>query len=373
MDPIRLSWLLARRDWRAGELRLLAAALVVAVAAIASVGFFVDRMKGALGQQARQLLSADLVVASDGPLDPAIAAQAERLGLTLARTVSFPSMAIAGSSSKGGEPPALLASVKAVSDRYPLRGTVRVARAPDGPDESASGGPARATAWVDPALLAGLGLAPGDTLRLGDSAFAVERLIVVEPDRGAGFASLAPRVMIALDDLEATRLVTPLSRVTWRLLARGEPARVAEYEAWLKTRLPRGARVETLEGGRPELRATLDRAQQFLALVSLLSALIAAVAIAVAARRFAQRHLDGCAVMRALGLVQGRLFAALLLEMLWLGVAAGAVGSQFGWAGHLALVELAGPAILVQLPPPSPWPAVQATLAGLLLVLGFAA
>ncbi|MFM1987720.1 MAG: hypothetical protein RJA99_677 [Pseudomonadota bacterium] len=370
MHPIRLSGLLARRDWRAGELRLLAAALVVAVAAIASVGFFVDRMKGALGQQARQLLGADLVVAADGPPGAELEAQAARLGLVVARTVSFPSMAIAEAP---GAPPALLASVKAVSEGYPLRGTVRVARAADGPDEPAAGVPARGTVWVDPALLAGLGLAPGGTLHLGESAFRVERLVVVEPDRGAGFVNLAPRAMIALEDLDATRLVTPLSRVTWRLMVRGEPVRVAEYEAWIKSRLPRGARVETLEGGRPELRATLDRARQFLALVSLLSALIAAVAIAVAARRFAQRHLDGCAVMRALGLVQGRLLAALLLEMLWLGLAAGALGSVLGWLGHLALVALAGPAIVLQLPPASPWPALQATLAGLLLVLGFAA
>jgi putative ABC transport system permease protein len=373
MDPIRFSWVLTRRDWRAGELRLLAAALVVAVAAIASVGFFVDRMKTALNQQARQLLGADLVVASEAPLAEAIEIAASARGLQLVHTVSFPSMAIAEPAGIKGDAPSLLASIKAVSGGYPLRGTVRVAEREGGPDAAATGVPERGTVWVDPALLSGLGLAPGGRLQLGEASFRVERLITLEPDRGGGFVNLAPRAMIALEDLPGTRLVQPASRITWRLLLAGPPAAVAGYEAWLKTQLPRGARVETLEGGRPELRATLDRAQQFLALVSLLSALIAAVAIAVAARRFAQRHLDGCAVMRALGLSQGRLLVALLLEMLWMGLAAGTVGALIGWVGHLALVALAGPAIMLRLPPSSPLPGLQAMLAGLLLVLGFAA
>jgi putative ABC transport system permease protein len=374
MDPIRFSWLLTRRDWRAGELRLLAAALIVAVGAIASVGFFVDRMRSALGLEARQLLGGDLVIASDAPLPEALAAQATTLGLRVASTVNFPSMAIAAAPpGSDAAPPSLLASVKAVSEAYPLRGALRVASAPGAPDAPAEGAPARGTVWVDPALMQGLGLAPGGTLQLGDLAFRIERLITVEPDRGANFVNFAPRAMIPLADLEATKLVQPASRVTWRMMVAGEPRQVAAYEAWLKPRLARGVRVESLDNARPELRATLDRAQQFLALVSLLSALIAAVAIAVAARRFAQRHLDGCAVMRALGLVQGRLLAALLLEMLWLGLAAGAVGAALGWLGHLALVGLAAPMIALPLPPASPLPGLQAIVAGLLLVLGFAA
>jgi putative ABC transport system permease protein len=373
MDPIRLSWILTRRDWRAGELRLLAAALIVAVAAISSVGFFVDRMRGALNLQARQLLGGDLVIASDTPLAPELLQQAGRLGLRVSQTVSFPSMALADAADPKAAPPALLASLKAVSDGYPLRGALRVATAAGAPDEAATGIPARGTVWVDPSLMQGLGLAPGGTLLLGDSKFRIDRLITIEPDRGANFVNFAPRALIALDDLEATRLVQPASRVTWRMLVAGDAAQVASLEAWAQARPMRGQRIESLDNGRPELRATLDRAQQFLALVSLLSALIAAVAIAVAARRFAQRHLDGCAVMRALGLSQGRLLASLLLEMLWLGLAAGAVGAALGWLGQLVLARLAAPMIDMVLPGASLMPALQAVAAGLMLVLGFAA
>ena len=374
MKPVQLSWNLLRRDWRAGELQLLAAALVVAVAAIASVGFFVDRIKSALNLQARQLLGGDLVIVSTLPLSPEVFKQAGAQGLSVVRTLNFPSMALV-EAKPGSEqpPPALLASLKAVSEGYPLRGAVRVSTSVTGPDAPATGVPSRGSVWVDPPLMQGLGLEPGGSLMLGDKTFRIERLIIVEPDRGSTFVNFAPRAMIALDDLEATQLVQPASRVTYRTMLAGDARKVADFEAWVTPRLAAGQRIETLENGRPEMRSTIDRAQQFLALVSLLAALIAAVAIAVAARRFAQRHLDGCAVMRAIGITQGRLLTALMLEMVWLGLAAGIVGAVLGWAGHLALTQVAAPMINLELPAASFVPAVQAVCAGLLLLLGFAA
>ncbi|MEN9315341.1 MAG: hypothetical protein RIS35_1734, partial [Pseudomonadota bacterium] len=71
MNLAAFSLQLTRRDWRAGELRMLLLALLVAVASIASVGFFVDRMRQALSLEARQLLGGDLVIASDAPFEDA--------------------------------------------------------------------------------------------------------------------------------------------------------------------------------------------------------------------------------------------------------------------------------------------------------------
>lgn len=363
---LALSWQFTRRDWRAGELGLLIAALVVAAASISAVGFFVDRMRQALSLEARQLLGADLVIASDRDPDPAWTAEAQRRGLTVAKTVNFPSMVTAG-----GRPQ--LASIKAVSASYPLRGRLRVASQPGGPDAPAEQPLARGTLWVDAQLLQGLGSSIGAKAELGDSLFAIDRIITVEPDRGANFINFAPRAMIRLEDLEATRLVQPASRVTWRVLVAGDPAAVGAFEGWVKTRLDRNARLESLENGRPELRSTLDRAQRFLSLVSLLTALIAAVAIGLAARRFAQRHLDGCAVMRAIGIRQRDLAAVLLLELSWIGLAGGLVGALIGWAVHFGLVAAIGPLIQLTLPAPSVWPALQAIAAGGVLLLGFGA
>lgn len=361
---LRLSLIFLHRDWRAGELRLLLLALIVAVAALSSVGFFVDRVRAALQGQAAQLLGGDLVIATTEAPHMALLERAEALGLRAARTVVFPSMA---TSHRAGDAQAVLASVKAVDPGYPLRGGLRVDQ------QEVSESPLKGTVWVDPSLLGALEIQVGDTLQLGRSSFRVAGRVTLEPDRGSNFVNFAPRILMRLDELEATGLIQPASRVTWRLLVAGDRAAVQRFEqAAAQTPMP-GQRLETLETGRPELRATLDRAQQFLALVSLLSALVAAVAIGLAARRFAARHLDACAVMRAMGVTQKALMAILLAQAFWLALGAGLVGSAIGWLAHLALVALASSSIRLALPQPGIWPAIQATVAGGVLLLGFAA
>lgn len=371
MSSAALSWLLFKRDWRGGELRLLFVALLVAVAAVSSVGFFVDRLSQALSQQARQLLGADLVVTSDTPIEPALFEQARALGLTTGQTVVFPSMI-----EYQGRPQ--LASVKAVTENYPLRGRLRLAAAgqssagqPSAGERAADGSPKRGEAWVDPQLLQSLGLQPGQPVEVGDLKLTVTQVLTYEPDRGANFVNFAPRLLMSLDDLAATRLVQPASRVTYRLLVAGDLAQVKRLEDSIV--LKRGQRIESLENGRPELRTTLDRAEKFLSLVSLLTALIAAVAIALAARQFALRHLDGCAVMKTLGLHQKTLQRALLLELTSVGLAAGAIGVIAGWALHFVLVSAVAKFLQIELPAPGIGPIVQSVAAGLVLLLGFGA
>lgn len=364
---IALAARMTRRDWRAGELRLLLAALVIAVASVTSVGFLVDRIRLGLERDATQLLGADLVLAADQAIGAEPEAHARGAGLATARTVSFPSMALAGSDASA------LVAVKAVSDAYPLRGAVRVLRPGGaGEDEPAAGGPPRGTVWVDGQVLAALGVKPGESLRLGDAALRIDRAISLEPDRGAGFVNFAPRVMLNLADLPATGLIQPGSRVNWRLLVAGEPRAMADYAAWLKPRLARGQSLETLEAGRPEMQRTLDRAQQFLSLVALLAALVAAVAVAASARRFSARHLDSCAMMRCLGLAQSRIFALFALEFLFVGLAACGLGVVAGYALHFVLLEVLGNFIGKALPAASLLPAAQGFAIGMVLLAGFA-
>lgn len=371
MNSLRLSRMLLVRDWRAGELRLLLAALAVAVAAIATVGVFVDRLGQALTAQATQLLGADVVLVTDREVPPVWTEETNRRGLQTARTVSFPSMVL--TEGQGDAlPRTQLVSLKAVSSAYPLRGSLTLAGRDAAGSEAVAHGPAPGKLWADAAMLQSLGVAIGDSVMLGDSHFRIERVIEIEPDRGSGISSLAPRAMIALDDLAATGLVQPASRVNHRFLVAGPAAGVAGFEAWIQPRLERGQRLETLEAGRPELRTTLDRARQFLSLVSLLSALIAAVAIALAARRFFERHLSGFAVFKALGCSQKQISRALMLEMLWVALIGSIVGAALGWAAHWLLVALAGSLVEMTLPPPRLVPVGQAVLAGLVLVIGFA-
>ena len=358
---------MAARDWRAGELRLLAAALVVAVAAVTSVGFLVDRIRIGLERDATQLLGADVVLSSDRPIGEAQRGLARAAGMQLAETVTFPSMVI----SEVDADASTLAAVKAVSDGYPLRGRVRVASEAEATDAPADGVPQPGTVWADPQALTALRLGVGERLRLGERSFTVARIVTVEPDRGAQFINFAPRVMLNLTDLPATQLIQPGARVTYRLLAAGEPAAVRGYSRQLRAALERGQQIESLEGGRPEMQRTLERAERFLGLVALLAAMIAAVAVAVASRRFSLRHLDSCAMMRCLGLAQADIFRLFALEFVYVGVAACVVGMAAGFAFHFVLVTALGPLISAQLPMPSLLPALQAGATGLVLLLGF--
>jgi putative ABC transport system permease protein len=364
MNDLSLSLRLAARDWRAGELRLLIAALVIAVAAIASVGLFVDRMRTALSLQARQLLGADLVLAAGREPDAALLREAASASLAVVRTVSFPSMALAGERS-------ILVSLKAVEQGYPLRGAIRVTNQPGAPDAPADSIPARGEAWVDASLLSPLEISVGDRIELGDRSFRVTRLVTLEPDRGASFVNFAPRVLIALDDLAATGLVQPASRVSWRLLVAGSTQAVGRFEQRVREFASQNLRIETVDNGRPELGATLNRAERFLSLVALLTVLIAAVAIALGARRFAERHLDGCAVMKAAGLGQRRLVRLLLLELLWVGIVGGLVGAALGAVFQQFLADAVAPMLGVRLPAPGWVPFAQALITGLILLLGF--
>jgi putative ABC transport system permease protein len=369
------------RDWRAGELRFLLVALIVAVSALSAVGFFIDRMRAGLNRDAHQLLGADLLISADNPIRADWRREAERRGLLLADTVTFPSMAQAG---EGDASLSQLASVKAVSQGYPLRGRMRISTDPDAASAAlgttTSQTPAPGTVWVDPNLLPGLDTRVGATIQLGDKRFTIAQLIASEPDSGAAFFSFAPRVMLAMDDLKATGLVDNLARVTYRMQVAGrsnyERASVDDYERWLRAQIAsgnvKGVRIESLANARPEMRDTLERADRFLSLVGLLSAMLAAVAVAMAARRFMQRHLDACAMLRCLGMTQNQVGLMYLIEFALVGLAGSVLGVLVGFGAHFVLLELVGKLMTSDVPPVSPLPALQGIATGMLLLIGFA-
>lgn len=372
---VGLAWRQALRDFRAGELRLLAVAVLLAVAALTAVGFFADRLNAGLARDARQLIGGDAVVSSDRPTPPALVELARAQGLATATSASFPSMARAPDAQGGAT---RLVAVKAVSSAYPLRGRLQLKDAPDAPAQPVVAAPAPGQVWVDPGLLDALGLKMGDRLLLGDAALVIERLIAIEPDRGAGFMSFAPRVLLAEADLATTGLIQPASRVNYKLMVasrdnRDAPVRafVRQTEQTIAAQNLRGIRIESLEAGRPEMRQTLDRANKFLNLVALLAALLAAVAVGIAARDFAARHLDDCAMLRVLGLSQRRIAGAYTLEFAAVGVLASAAGIVLGFAVHFVFVWLLGALVQAELPLPGPWPALFGLGVGLTLLLGF--
>ncbi len=352
------------RDLRAGELRVLALALAIGVAAVTTVGFFNDRVRAALVSQANRLLGADLVVAGDRPLPERFRKEAQALGLATAALIKFPSMAFADERS-------LLVDVRAVEQGYPLRGELRVADAV-GMRPARRSAPAPGTVWVDPRVLSRLGLAVGDRLWLGERSFAIGGVIEQEPESVAGFFNLGARVILNLEDLPGTRLIQPGSRIRYHLLVAGPPSAVERFHGFAARAAGPGQKVDSIRDARPEIRSGLERAERFLALSSLAAVILAAVAVALAARRYLQRHFDACAMLRCLGASQGSILRIYGGEFLFLGLTAGAAGALLGWAGHGGLLVLLAPVVGGGLPPPGLAPLLEGYAAGFVLLFGFA-
>ena len=376
-----LGWRSLWRDVRAGELRLVVLAVTLAVAALTAVGFLADRLQSGLQRDAQQLLGGDAVIASDRPLEPAYAAQAAALGLQTTNTLSFPTMARAAVAQGGASK---LVALKAVEFGYPLRGSLRTAQTLDDAlatpvrDAVQTGIPRAGTVWVEAQLLDALGLASGQPLLLGNSSLTIAAVLTQEPDKGAAFMNFAPRVMLNAVDMPATGLIQPASRVNYRMAVAGAPALAKAFEVWADATIKagvernvRGVRLESLQGGRPELSQTLDRAGKFLSLVALLSALLSAVAVALAARAFAAAHLDDCAILRVLGLPQRTIAASYVVEFAWVGLFASALGLLLGYVlHHVFLILLAG-LVETRLPAPGWAPVLLGGGMGLTLLFAF--
>ena len=370
MNLIKLSLRMLRRDWRAGELRVLAFALVIAVGGMTTVGFFADRVQLALSRQGNQLLGADLIIVSDHPIPGSYAKKAKRLGLAVSTAIKFPSMAAKGDSS-------ILSEIKAVTAGYPLRVELRISEdfgAVSSPRIAhvADAIPSRGSAWVDEKLMIHLGLNRGDTIELGTKHFTVAALITQEPDYSIGFINLRPRVLINADDLAATGLVQQGSRIGYRLLVSGDEGAIGKFRSWAESHLMLGERIEGIRDARPEIKAALERAEKFLSLAALASVVLAAAAAALAVRRFTQRHLDGCAVMRCLGASQAAMLRLYMYHFIILGMIASSVGCVLGIIAQEALTYWLSGVVKAELPWPSVWPAVHGLLTGMVLLLGFA-
>jgi len=347
------------------ELRVLALSVVLAVTALSSVGFFTDRVQRAMSRQATELLGADLAVVSSTAPREALRRTAYASGLQATETVSFPSVALYRDAT-------LLTEIKAVNAGYPLRGELRLARRPLGEDFPARGIPARGEIWVEPRVLQQLGAAVGETIRLGEREFAVTRVVSYEPDRGGDLFQLAPRVLLNAADLPSTGLVTPASRARYRLLLAGPQAAITACRDRLAQQLEPGERLQDVRDARPELRAALDRARQFLGLAAITAVLLAGAAISVAAHHYAQGQADACAVLRCLGASGRRILRLHAVRLLRLALGASLAGCLAGFFAQELLARLLAHWFTASLPPASVWPALAGLGTGLVTVGGFA-
>ncbi len=387
MNLLRLSLNLLRRDWRAGEWRVLLLALVLAVGSLATVGLFADRVRQALGQQAASLLGADLRITSTRPISDDYRKMAHERGLRVVESRTFPSMV-----SHQGQ--VMLSEIQSVEAGYPLRGKIEIddgkgvpSPRPSGETTSHStkpasgqvagypggvgsvdGGVGHGTVWVDERLMRHFDLHAGEKVGIGAQQFIVAARIVKDVGQSIGFAGFAPRVMMNEADVAATGLLQEGSRITYRLMIAGYAAQVAAFRKALP--LNNNEKVEDVTDARPEIRTALERAEHFLGLAALSTAILAGVAILLAARRYVARHLDGVAVMRCLGAQQGQVLRLFLYQFLLAGLVAVLAGLLLAFVTQAALVSSIMPD--ASLPQPGVLPAIKAAVSGFALLFGFA-
>ncbi len=353
------------REIRSGEVIVLLAAVALAVSALTAVGFLTDRIGRAVERQANEILAADLRLRTPDPIPAEWHELAAEYDLRSAETHTFPSVVFAGDLSS-------LATIKGVSDGYPLRGNVRVADDLFGEQRIAEGVPTSGNVWADGALMARLGVDVGDRISVGESEMTIDAVLTYRPDQSIGFASLAPSLLVNTLDLPATGLIAEGSRVRYALLVAGNDTRVDEFYEAIEERLPDSVRSRNREEGSDRATNAADRAQRFLSLTAVISLLLSAVAIAMSARRFAHRRMDTVALMKSLGASQRFVIYAASVQLVLLGIFGVIIGSVVGFVLEMFVTEMLADIIQGDLPPVGFSPVILACGSALILLVGFA-
>jgi len=365
MKRLLLAMRLLRRDWRAGELTVLTVALVIAIGAISAIGLFSDRMERAVSGQTAELVGADLRLSGPQPVPRAWLDRARTDGLRLVETMRFPSVVVHGDSLQ-------LATVEAVDEGYPLRGTLRTSDRAYGTEAIATTPPAAGTTWLEPRLLQALGVNPGDTIEIGNAPLRVEKILTYQPGRGGSFFTLAPRALIAVADVPRTGVVQPGSRVVYEYQFTGSDDALARYRNWLTPQLQANHSLQGIQDSDSGAGRVLQRANRYLGLTSLLAVVLAGVAVAMAAQRYTKRHLDMAALLRCFGVSQNGVLGILLPQFLVLGLIAAIAGVATGWLAQAAIARVLSDLLPAALPSPGQGPLWFALGTGLLMLAGFA-
>ena len=365
---VRLILRLVARDWRAGELRLLLAALLVAVGTVSAITFFVDRLHQALLAESTSFLAADRVLSGSQPIPDSFRDGAISQGLVISDTLLFPSMVYAETSAARNQ----LVSVKAVSETYPLRGTLRIADEPFATDRPTESLPQRGEVWLDSRLFPSLGVALGDFVQVGYEKLKISHVLTSEPDRGGSFFDLGPRVLMRMADVPATRVIQPGSRIGYRLLLAGDDRALSDYREQFREQFLGKYRWQSIRESSPSIGSALDRAESFLLLGGLLAVILAGIAVALSANRYAKRHYDHVSVLKTLGATPGEIQWGYFGVLTVLGVVGVVLGLLLGTGIHLGIVQLLATYLPSNLPLPGTRPLWLGAATGFICLIAFA-
>ncbi|MDD4905196.1 MAG: FtsX-like permease family protein, partial [Methylobacter tundripaludum] len=365
MTRFNLALRLLGRDSRSGELTILILALIIAVTSSTAISLFADRLQRTMTTQAAEFLAADLVITGPAAIPDEWLSKATQLNLAQAQTLEFSSVLIEHDE-------LLLAGIKAVSSAYPLRGFLKATASDYSAETVEHTGPKPGTAWVDKRILSALKLNLGELLTVGEKKLTVSNIITYEPDKRGDFYSFSPRVMINADDLKATGILQPGSRVHYFFQFSGDSKALSEFNRWIKPQLNPSQRIMDIHDDRPELGSALERAERYLGLSSIIVILISGVAIAMATRRYTERHFNATAILRCLGCKQNEILWLFGSQFVVLGLLASAIGCLLGWFAQEALFHLLRSLLPQQVANPGLLAVFFGFIIGMAILLGFA-
>jgi putative ABC transport system permease protein len=366
-----LAFKMLLRSWRGGQLGLIFLSLVLAVAVVTSVALLAERVERALVKESSSFLAADLVVSSSVSTDPEWLARAAQDGVATARIASFGSMTFAGDEMH-------LASIKAVESSYPLRGAVKRSTVPFATDETdietLASGPQPGELWVDSRLLPLLNIELGDTIDVGDGSFKVSHILIEEPDSGSSFSAFGARILMNWDDLPASGVIQPGSRVSYRFLiaaAEGQTDSFDNYAGWLKEQLDIHDRLITPDEAQASIASTMDKGRRFLLLAGSIGVVLAGIALALASHHFANGQLLQVALFKSWGISANRVRKLYIQQIILLGIVGSIFGLLIGWGFHQLLITLVRDWLPITLPAAGSRPWITGFATGILCLIGF--
>jgi len=360
---IKLGMRLAKREWRSGELRLLMIALFIAVTSLATIGLFIERIGLGMERQAANFLGADRSIGSRYEIDNKWIDKAESLGLDMSQTTGLSSVVFANNNLQ-------LSSINAVDENFPLRGQVVIAQAAFDEGEVKIGGPKTGEVWAEQKLIQVLGIKVGDQVNIGYSQFTLSGVIVDEPGKGQEVFNTQPSVMMNLQDLEATKLIQPGSRVGYYLLIAGTIEAIQQFDEYADAELKDN---ENYRGGKQSSQSlgnAIDRADQYLGLANVVTILLSAITIAMVSVSYGRKQINNAALFRCLGLAQNELMGVYLSKFILLGGIAICFGLLVGIGLQDVLIMLMSDILPKEIPAASHTPLLVAACSGFLVLFG---
>ncbi|CAD2224215.1 conserved membrane hypothetical protein [Pseudoalteromonas sp. 3J6] len=320
----KLALKLFSREFRRGELTVISAAIALAVLTVLTLSMVTERIAQSIAQKSSAFIAADRVLASNHAIDTAYITQAKQQNLKTAQMVYFDTMLFANDEMQ-------FSSVKAASNSYPLKGQLKVKSGLNAETEVAPGAPTPGNVWLSESVFYSLNINVGDQVELGAALFNVEKVIVEEPDAPFNVFSSSRRVLINIDDVPKTEVIQPGSRVFYRQLYAGDESDINSFYDWLKPQLKENQNWYGVKDRQSPISNSLNRAESFLLLAGLLGIILAAVAIAVSAKRYCERQYDPVAMMKTLGGSRDMIRKIYLMHLLMVCTMAVVVGLAIGY------------------------------------------